>query len=88
MNAPDTTMSFDFQVRPDSISLVHNYLEGIEGVGVVRTVDASLGLITIWVAPDFEDEFHLLMDSLRDIVEWRPVDLAERELDNDPKASE
>jgi hypothetical protein len=82
MGACENTLSFDLQVRPDSIAALHSYLEGIEGVGVVRTVDASRGLIKVWVAPDFQDEFRLLMESLRDVLEWRPVNPAREGLEN------
>jgi hypothetical protein len=53
-----------FLVAPQEISYVGFIVHSYEGLAVVRTVNADVGLIEMLVAPDMNTELQELLDGL------------------------
>lgn len=58
------TISYQARVKRADIGYVNSIIESYEGIGVVRTFDASAGIIELWIPPAFES---LVLAILRDI---------------------
>ncbi len=50
------------QLPPPAIQYLTAHVEASDGIGVVRTLDESRGIIECWVMPDFQAEFDALLD--------------------------
>ena len=57
-----------YQLPPPAIQYLTAYCEAADGIGLVRTLDESRGLVECWIMADFEIEFDGLLRALR--VEW------------------
>lgn len=57
-----------YQVPITKIGYLTSLLEAHEGVGQIRTLDKSRGIIEFWIMPDFATDFANLLDSVRDEV--------------------
>jgi hypothetical protein len=55
------------------IAYVNFIIEGYDGMAVVRTADPEEGLLEILVAPDFEDDFVGLAESLGKELPFRII---------------
>lgn len=53
-----------YQLPPEAIAFLTAHMEASDGVGLVRTLDESRGLIECWVMPHYLDVFEALMDAL------------------------
>jgi hypothetical protein len=58
------TISIHCQINPREIGFINNLFEGYPGFAVVRTNNAQLGLIELWVAPDFYQEVIEILNDL------------------------
>jgi len=58
------TISIHCQINPREIGYINNIFEGYPGFAVVRTDDAKLGLIQLWVSPDFHPEVKQILADL------------------------
>lgn len=48
-------IKFIVQMNTRDIGYFHNIIEAHEGIGIVTTSDASSGIVTILITPDFEE---------------------------------
>jgi hypothetical protein len=62
-----------FILPPAKIHLLRFMLEGYEGIGLVTTLDAALGMIELSVAPGCEEEMALILTAEGGNLELRPV---------------
>ena len=53
-----------FRIPSHEIAFLTSLVEAHEGIGLVRTLDSSRGLIECWVASDWIDFFDDFMNSL------------------------
>jgi hypothetical protein len=58
------TISIHCQINPREIGYINNLFEGYPGFAVVRTNNAQLGLIELWVSPDFYKEVTEILNDL------------------------
>ncbi|MFB3897379.1 MAG: DUF4911 domain-containing protein [bacterium] len=58
------TISIHCQINPREIGYINNIFEGYPGFAVVRTNNAKLGLIELWIAPDFYREVTEILSDL------------------------
>jgi hypothetical protein len=58
------TISIHCQINPREIGFINNLFEGYPGFAVVRTNNAQLGLIELWVSPDFYNEVTEILNDL------------------------
>jgi hypothetical protein len=61
------------KVAPADIDFLTRVVEGMDSMGMVSTVDPSLGLVVIWVTPDTRDEVLAVLASFP-----RPVEVLRR----------
>lgn len=54
------------RVPAPQIGYINAIVESHEGACTVRTRDPAKGLVDFWVMPDFKDEFHRMIEGLRD----------------------
>ncbi|MDI6782558.1 MAG: DUF4911 domain-containing protein [bacterium] len=59
------TKTIRCQINPREIGFINHVFEAYPGFAVIRTDDAKLGLIQLWVSPDFYDE---VKDILADLA--------------------
>ncbi len=66
------------QMPPPAIQYLTAHVEASDGIGLVRTLDESRGIIECWIMPDFEAEYVALLDWLAQ--EW-PIQALGREFE-------
>ena len=52
-------------IEPRDICFLNGVLEGYDNMAVLRTLDSSRGLVQILASPSFQDEIHVLLNSLQ-----------------------
>ncbi len=59
--------SYEFllRTRVEDIDFINKIIEAYEGVGVVRTLDAKTGLLSIVLTEDFKDFVREILEDLR-----------------------
>ena len=72
------TDSIQWQIEVDKkdIAYIVSIFDGYESLAVVRTLDASRGLIELLVSPDYLEDTRKLVDALSKEVPLRPLQLA------------
>jgi hypothetical protein len=72
------TDSIQWQVEVDKkdIAYIVSIFDGYDDLAVVRTLDASRGLIELLVSPDYMEETRKLIDALSKEIPLRPLRLA------------
>jgi len=68
-----------FQMPPSEIAYFGFVVHAYEGLAVVRTLDARVGLVEILVAPDLEEELNALLKGLSQEIPLREVSPQEAE---------
>jgi hypothetical protein len=56
------------QINPREIGFINHIIESYPGFAVVRTDDAKLGLIQLWVSPDFYNEVKEILADLANSI--------------------
>ena len=71
------TDSIQWQVEVDKkdIAYIVSIFDGYENLAVVRTLDASRGLIELVVSPDYLEDTRKLIDALSKEIPLRPLNL-------------
>tara|TARA_B110000438_G_scaffold7554_1_gene7369 strand:- start:135 stop:359 length:225 start_codon:yes stop_codon:yes gene_type:complete len=71
------TDSIQWQIEVDKkdIAYIVSIFDGYENLAVVRTLDASSGLIELLVSPDYMEDTRKLIDSLSKEIPIRPLNL-------------
>jgi hypothetical protein len=71
------TDSIQWQIEVDKkdIAYIVSIFDGYENLAVVRTLDASTGLIELLVSPDYLQDTRKLIDSLSKEISIRPLNL-------------
>ena len=71
------TESIQWQIEVDKkdIAYIVSIFDGYENLAVVRTLDASTGLIELLVSPDYLQDTRKLIDSLSKEISIRPLNL-------------
>ena len=71
------TDSIQWQIEVDKkdIAYIVSIFDGYENLAVVRTLDASRGLIELLVSPDYMEDTRKLMDALSKEISLRPLQL-------------
>ena len=71
------TDSIQWQIEVDKkdIAYIVSIFDGYENLAVVRTLDASSGLIELLVSPDYMEDTRKLIDSLSKEISIRPLNL-------------
>jgi hypothetical protein len=71
------TDSIQWQIEVDKkdIAYIVSIFDGYENLAVVRTLDASRGLIELLVSPDYMEDTRKLIDALSKEVPIRPLRL-------------
>ena len=62
-----------FIIAPSEIHLLRFILEAYEGIGMVTTIQAELGLVRLSIAPGCEDDVDLILEHEKDRLQLRPV---------------
>ncbi len=57
-----------YQLAPPAIQYLTALMEAADGIGLVRTLDESRGLIECWVMPDFMRNFEEILAAISQ--EW------------------
>jgi hypothetical protein len=70
---PKTCLKKYFIIPPPEIHMLRFILEAYEGIGMVTTLDAALGLIEISIAPGCDEEVALILSGERNGLHLRPV---------------
>ncbi len=70
------TDSIQWQIEVDKkdIAYIVSIFEGYDDLAVVRTLDASRGLIELMISPDYLEDTRRLVDALSKEVPFRPLD--------------
>ena len=63
-----------YRVDPKEIGYIGYTVHAYEGIGVVRTLDPSQGIIEILISSDFIDEMDALLQDLRREVPIEEID--------------
>jgi hypothetical protein len=53
-----------YQMPAAAIQYLTSLTEACDGIGLVRTLDESRGIVECWTMPDFEAEFDRLMTAV------------------------
>ena len=71
------TDSIQWQIEVDKkdIAYIVSIFDGYENLAVVRTLDASRGLIELLVSPDYLEDTRKLIDALSKEIPLRPLSL-------------
>ena len=71
------TDSIQWQIEVDKkdIAYIVSIFDGYENLAVVRTLDASSGLIELLVSPDYLEDTRKLIDALSKEIPIRPLKL-------------
>ena len=71
------TDSIQWQIEVDKkdIAYIVSIFDGYENLAVVRTLDASSGLIELLVSPDYLEDTRKLIDALSKEIPVRPLNL-------------
>ena len=71
------TDSIQLQIEVDKkdIAYIVSIFDGYENLAVVRTLDASRGLIELMVSPDYLEDTRKLIDALSKEIPLRPLNL-------------
>ena len=71
------TDSIQWQIEVDKkdIAYIVSIFDGYENLAVVRTLDASTGLIELLVSPDYLEDTRKLIDALSKEIPIRPLNL-------------
>jgi hypothetical protein len=71
------TDSIQWQIEVDKkdIAYIVSIFDGYESLAVVRTLDASRGLIELLVSPDYMEDTRKLIDALSKEIPLRPLQL-------------
>ena len=71
------TDSIQWQIEVDKkdIAYIVSIFDGYESLAVVRTLDASRGLIELLVSPDYMEDTRKLIDALAKEIPLRPLQL-------------
>jgi hypothetical protein len=71
------TDSIQWQIEVDKkdIAYIVSIFDGYENLTVVRTLDASSGLIELLVSPDYLEDTRKLIDALSKEIPIRPLNL-------------
>ena len=71
------TDSIQWQIEVDKkdIAYIVSIFDGYENLAVVRTLDASSGLIELLVSPDYLEDTRKLIDALSKEISIRPLNL-------------
>ena len=71
------TDSIQWQIEVDKkdIAFIVSIFDGYENLAVVRTLDASRGLIELVVSPDYLEDTRKLIDALSKEIPLRPLNL-------------
>ena len=71
------TDSIQWQIEVDKkdIAYIVSIFDGYENLAVVRTLDASSGLIELLVSPDYLEDTRKLIDALSKEIPLRPLQL-------------
>jgi len=71
------TDSIQWQIEVDKkdIAYIVSIFDGYENLAVVRTLDASSGLIELLVSPDYLEDTRKLIDVLSKEIPIRPLNL-------------
>ena len=64
-----------FIIPPPRIHFLRFILEAYEGIGLVTTLDANLGLIEVSIAPGCEEEIAQILSGEAENLQLRPVSL-------------
>lgn len=64
------TVEIHLQIPPEEIVFLKLIVEAHEGIGVLRTLDRTRGLIVLMVAADMEADARAMLASLRDQLPW------------------
>jgi hypothetical protein len=63
-----------FQLPRPAIQYLVSLCEASDGIGLVRTLDESRGVIECWIMPDFEDDFERLLAAVGRQWPIQPLD--------------
>jgi hypothetical protein len=71
------TDSIQWQIEVDKkdIAYIVSIFDGYESLAVVRTLDASRGLIELLVSPNYLEDTRKLIDALSKEIPLRPLQL-------------
>ena len=72
---PKTCSKKHFIISPPHIHLLRFILEAYEGIGMVTTLDASLGLVELSIAPGCEQEVAYILRDEAERLQLRQVNL-------------
>lgn len=53
-----------YQTSQPAIQLLTAIVEASDGIGLVRTLDETRGIIECWMMPDFVDVFEIALDAV------------------------
>lgn len=62
------------RVRRDDIAFIKFIFESYEEVGLIRTFDQRIAIVTVLVCPDFRLAARGILDSLRTQIEFEEID--------------
>lgn len=68
-----TCVKQHFIILPSHIHLLRFIIEAYEGIGVVTTIDAGLGLIELSIAPGCEEDVAVILRSESGRLQFRQV---------------
>ena len=69
------SIQWQIEVNKKDIAYIVSIFDGYENLAVVRTLDASRGLIELLVSPDYLEDTRKLIDALSKEIPIRPLNL-------------
>ena len=69
------SIQWRIEVDKKDIGYIDSIFDGYESLAVVRTLDASRGLIELLVSPDYLEDTRKLIDALSKEIPLRPLNL-------------
>ena len=85
-NTPSECTKRHFILLPPQIHFLRFILEAYEGIGLVTTLDAKLGLIELSIAPGCEAEVDQILSAEAQTLQMRPVSMGSMPAPDGPAA--
>jgi hypothetical protein len=65
---PRAGLCYTAKVPPHEIGYLVSLVEGHEGLAIVRTKDAALGIVEFWISPLMQKDFESLLERLAEEI--------------------
>ena len=62
------------KINKEDIVFFSWIIESYEGIGIIKTIDSSEGIIEFWISPFFKEDFKEIMSSVKESINFMDKD--------------